>query len=130
MSTDYDIIIVGSGLVGCAAACCFSALGLKVAMLERDLPAHDAAPDERPLTLNYSSVNALQALGVWSALQHQATALTEVKITQQGCWGHTHFHHQALSVPYLGYVVRYHDLMQQLYSQAQRQADLISIDQI
>ena len=130
MNTDYDVIIVGSGLVGCAAAACFGALGLKVALLEREVSTQQATPDERPLTLNYASVNVLKALGIWSSLDCQATPLTEVKITQQGFWGQANFHHQALSVPYLGYVVRYHDLMQQLYIRAQQQANFIPIDQI
>ena len=60
-SEEYDIIIVGAGIVGCAAAKAFGTDGRKVLLLERDLSEPDRIVGE---LLQPGGINALKSLGL------------------------------------------------------------------
>ncbi|MBR0343812.1 MAG: FAD-dependent monooxygenase, partial [Rudaea sp.] len=64
---DFDVLIVGGGLVGTSLAIALDGSGLRVAQVEAVAPQIDpnANPEERSLALARASVNALTALGVW-----------------------------------------------------------------
>jgi squalene monooxygenase len=58
---EYDLIVVGAGIVGCAAARAFASDGRRVLLLERDLSEPDRIVGE---LLQPGGVNALKALGM------------------------------------------------------------------
>lgn len=71
MSTDFDIFIVGAGMVGSALACALAPSGARIGLLERELPpAFDPAqlPDLRVSAINFSSIELLSRLGAWSGV--------------------------------------------------------------
>lgn len=59
--TEYDMIIVGAGVVGCAAAKAFGEDGRKVLLLERDLSEPDRIVGE---LMQPGGMNALKQLGM------------------------------------------------------------------
>lgn len=59
--SEYDIIVVGAGVVGCAAARAFGTDGRKVLLIERDLNQPDRIVGE---LLQPGGVNALRSLGL------------------------------------------------------------------
>jgi squalene monooxygenase len=62
MSKDcYDLIIVGAGVVGCAAAKAFAEDGRKVLLLERDLSEPDRIVGE---LMQPGGIQALKELGM------------------------------------------------------------------
>lgn len=66
MRSDYDILILGGGLVGSSLACALDGHGLRIALVEAALPAAPAPGfDERKLALALASINALVALAVF-----------------------------------------------------------------
>lgn len=68
MTTDFDIIIVGAGMVGSALACALAPSGARIGLLERELPpSFDPAqpPDLRVSAINYASIELLSRLGAW-----------------------------------------------------------------
>ncbi|MBV2128268.1 FAD-dependent oxidoreductase [Arsukibacterium indicum] len=68
----FDITIVGGGMVGAAIALALSQAGLQVALIERQAPAEfnpDQAPDLRVSSINLASEAWLTRLGAWSSLQ-------------------------------------------------------------
>jgi squalene monooxygenase len=60
-ASEYDIIVVGAGVVGCAAARAFGSDGRKVLLIERDLNQPDRIVGE---LLQPGGVNALRQLGM------------------------------------------------------------------
>ena len=130
MEREVDIIIVGSGLVGAAAAACLAVAGLKVVVLEKNLPGHTVTTDYRPLTLNYASVQVLRALQLWPAIADNATAVNAVHVSQQHAFGSLQFTADKLRVPFLGQVVSYHELSKVLYQAMTAQSDIIVVDTI
>ncbi|KAF7725565.1 Squalene epoxidase [Apophysomyces ossiformis] len=63
---EYDLICVGAGVVGCAAAKAFGTDGRKVLLLERDLSEPDRIVGE---LMQPGGVNALKALGLQDCVE-------------------------------------------------------------
>ena len=83
---DYDVAIVGGGLVGTALACALADTPLRCALLEAQEPA-DLPPDQRHLSLNASSRHVLSELGVWDALRESRNAIERIHVSDQGHFG-------------------------------------------
>jgi 2-octaprenyl-3-methyl-6-methoxy-1,4-benzoquinol hydroxylase len=69
----FDISIVGGGMVGAAIALALSQAGLQVALIEKHAPADfepESAPDLRVSSINLASESWLTQLGVWQPLQN------------------------------------------------------------
>lgn len=67
----YDVIIVGAGLVGAACALALRGSGLRVALVEGRAPAPlpaDDGWDSRIYAISPASVDFLDRLGIWQAL--------------------------------------------------------------
>ncbi|MBE0619895.1 MAG: UbiH/UbiF family hydroxylase [Burkholderiales bacterium] len=66
---DFDIVIVGAGLVGASFAMALRSAGLKLALVEAQPPAHaDDNWDSRVYAISPGSTAFLQTLGVWKRL--------------------------------------------------------------
>lgn len=69
--SQFDVIVVGGGLVGAAQALALERCGLKVALLEQgappDLP-HDQSWDARIYAVTPGNAHFLSQMGVWSCL--------------------------------------------------------------
>ncbi|MBS0556306.1 MAG: 2-octaprenyl-6-methoxyphenyl hydroxylase [Proteobacteria bacterium] len=86
---EVDVLIVGGGLVGASLAIALDASGLRVALAEAAPPKVDAQPsyDERNLALARASVNALDALGIWSHCAAHATPIRKIHVSRKGEFG-------------------------------------------
>ncbi|WP_166623377.1 FAD-dependent oxidoreductase [Pseudomonas aeruginosa] len=65
---NYDVVVVGGGMVGAAAALGLAQSGGSVALLEHDAPApfdKDSVPDLRVSALGGTSVALSKPLGPW-----------------------------------------------------------------
>lgn len=88
MSGEFDIVVLGGGLVGCSLACALQGSGYRVALLEAS--AAQATPpgfDERKLALAAASLNALNALGVLARLVTPPAPIRRLHVSRQGDFG-------------------------------------------
>lgn len=70
---DFDILIVGGGLVGASLAVALKDSGLKLALIEGHAPAplpHDESWDSRIYAINPANARFLDQSGVWRGLDH------------------------------------------------------------
>lgn len=106
-SNQYDILIVGAGMVGTSLALALSSLPLRIALTEA-FPIKTEAQfdaDGRSLALTYGSARILQTLNVWKNLEQFATPIHTVHISDRGHFGMTRIKASEEKVPALGYVV-------------------------
>lgn len=129
---EFDLIIVGAGLVGASFILAMQQQGLKIAVLEKNLPDITAAAAFRPISLAYGSVKIFATLGIWPELYDDATPIEAVVVCEEGSLGAVHFTATELGVDALGYVVSFSNLYRLLYQKAASQTgvEIIAIQKI
>ena len=108
MQTDFDILIVGGGLVGASLACALRGGPLAVGVVEAVAPAVADRPgyDDRTLALAYGSRRILEGMGVWAAVAARGAApIKRIHISDRGRFGFTRLHAEDAGLEALGYVV-------------------------
>lgn len=108
-----DVLVKGSGPVGCVAALGLHQAGVRVAILGKE-----TAPIFRPIVLSYASRLILERLGVWSALA--SSPIQKIHVSQAGRFGRTVFDAGDAGVPSLGYVLEYSALLGALHESTSR----------
>jgi len=101
---DYDIVIVGGGMVGASLASALSGHGLRLAVLEAFPLEAEGQPcyDDRSIALAYGSKRILETMGLWSALDQAGVCPID---TDRGHLGTTRLRAKDEGVEALGYVV-------------------------
>jgi len=81
-SSDFDVVIVGAGLVGLSLARALADSGLKLALVERSRPslAGTGDWDARVYAISPTSEAWLQDLGVWPAATGRMAPVTRMRI--------------------------------------------------
>lgn len=107
---EYDILIVGGGLVGASLACAFKHLPLRIGVIEAsafdpDSPVVQPSYDERSIALAWGSRVIFESLGLWSQMAAAATAITDIHVSDRGHFGFTRMDASSHQVDALGYVV-------------------------
>ncbi len=108
MTQQYDIAVIGGGMVGAAVALGVAKQGKKVALIEGVKPqAYDGSQpmDIRVSAISKCSVNLLEELGVWHAIQ----SMRVCPYRRLETWEHpdcrTKFDADSLGIDSLGYIV-------------------------
>lgn len=107
MKEQFDVVIVGGGMVGAAVACCLGGSELKVAVIEALVPEafSSAQPhDLRVSALSIASKNILEAVGAWEGV----TSRRYCPFKRMRVWetaGDTTFNSDDIRYPELGYIV-------------------------
>lgn len=83
-TSEYDIAVIGGGLVGASLACALSPLGVKVALVEAVAfrAASQPSYDDRTLALSASTCRILDGLGLWPKISHNATPIREIQVRE------------------------------------------------
>jgi ubiquinone biosynthesis UbiH/UbiF/VisC/COQ6 family hydroxylase len=77
---DFDVIVVGGGLVGASAALALNAAGLRIAVVDSQRPPNVAEPagwDSRVYAISPGSAKFLDECGVWDALDRARLCAVE-----------------------------------------------------
>ncbi len=112
MKTDYDILIIGGGMVGASLACALAPLALKVGIIERHPFRSSAQPsfDDRSIALAYGTRKIFQTMGLWDGLANNVMPIRKIHISDRGHFGVTRLDSVQVGVDALGYVVEAREL--------------------
>ena len=112
MNLDFDVIIVGGGMVGASLARALSGCGLRIAVVESWSLNSDRQPsyDDRAIALAYGTRLILEGMGLWAALSSDVEPIRHIHVSDRGHFGFTRLDHESLNVEALGYVATGHDL--------------------
>jgi 2-octaprenyl-6-methoxyphenol hydroxylase len=117
MNTDFDVVIIGGGLVGASLAVALGRLPLRVALVEAVAFESGAQPsyDDRSIALAFGSRRIFDGLGVWSRIEGRgATPIARIHISDRGRFGFARLSAADAGVEALGWVVESRALGQAL----------------
>ena len=122
MSDTFDVLIVGAGMVGATIACGLARSGLKIGIIDQQLPPEyieGEAPHIRVSALSFASEQVLRHLGVWPHIVSKRNcpylrlAVNE-RPSKQGLsawlpdisgWARTEFNAQDIGQSHLGHII-------------------------
>ncbi|MEO6697083.1 MAG: 2-octaprenyl-6-methoxyphenyl hydroxylase [Gammaproteobacteria bacterium] len=107
MNTDYDILIVGAGMVGASLACALRGQPLRIGVIEA-VPfraKHQPSYDDRTIALSYGSRHIFAGMGLWGRIGSQATPIKQIHVSEQGRPGFLRMDSVEQDVEALGYVI-------------------------
>ena len=113
MHQQFDMVIIGGGMVGTSVACALANTSLKIALIETQLPvAPFTEPqnvndvDMRVSALNRSSETFLKNIGAWQDMpEHRRSPYDKMRIWDGIGTGHIQFDALELAEDYLGHIV-------------------------
>lgn len=122
MTKQYDIIIVGAGMVGSAIACGLARSNFKIAIIDPQRPSEyipGEAPHIRVSAISYASEQILRNLGAWSYIETKRTcpyrrlAVNELPakkglsalLPDISAWARTEFDASVIKQSHLGHII-------------------------
>jgi len=123
---DFDIVIVGAGLVGASFAMALRGAGLKLALVEVQAPAAVVDDwDSRVYAISPGSAAFLQGLGVWKRLERgRIGAVHEMQVHGDAADAQLHFSAYDAGVAELAAIVESRHLQSVLWQGLEHQHDL------
>ena len=125
MPLDYDVIIVGGGMVGASLAVALSSGAqekrCRIAIIEAFPHQADEQPsfDAKAIALSYGSKVIFDALGLWPAMQGHAEPITFIHVSDRGHFGASRLTAAEEGVEALGYVIEARRIGQVLFDAIQ-----------
>jgi 2-octaprenylphenol hydroxylase len=123
MKINYDIVIVGGGMVGAAAACALGGSALKVAVLEQQPPVSPAAGeyDLRVSAVTLASRAFFENIGAWDGIARRRFApLRALDIRDENGSGRLRFDAAEIAEPELGCIIENSVIQSALIERLQR----------
>jgi 2-octaprenyl-6-methoxyphenol hydroxylase len=104
---DFDLLIVGGGMVGASLACALGNRPLKIGVIEATPYESASQPsfDTRTLALAYGTRRIFESLDLWPAIaEGGVTPIRRIHVSDRGHIGSSHLDSQSEGVDALGYV--------------------------
>lgn len=107
MNNQFDVVVIGGGMVGAAVACGLGDSDLKVAVVEQTMPADFLTTqdyDLRVCAINIASKNILKNVGAWDGvLKRRFCPFSRLRVWETA--GYVEFNCVSINYPELGFVV-------------------------
>ena len=104
---EFDVVIVGGGMVGATVACGLGGSNLKVAIIEQAIPhefSSEQPHDLRVSALSLASKKILEVVGAWEGvLNRRYCPFRRMRVWETA--GDTEFNSDDIELPELGYIV-------------------------
>jgi 2-polyprenylphenol 6-hydroxylase len=135
MKTQFDVAIVGGGLVGLATACALSQYNLTVAIVDAKIDEYQKfAFDKigiRASAINGASQQYFSQIGIWDDLcaSERLHAFSEIGVWEKDGLAHLSAHAKDYGYPNLGYIIENNLISHYLYqhSQANPNIDIFNL---
>lgn len=119
-ATDFDVAIVGGGLVGASLAVALADSGMRTTLIETaPFPSTPPTWDERCIALNDTSHRIFTSMAVWPALSAAAATISSTHISERGRFGVARFTAAEAGLEALGYNVPLRAIGQALWQRLQ-----------
>lgn len=107
---DYDLAIVGGGIVGATLACALKDSGLRVVLIER---SHQSAAVAigRAYVISLMSGRIFQGIGIWDKILPQITEFGQISLSDAEYPGVVQFYPPDLGTERLGYAAEHRVLL-------------------
>ncbi|HEV7608636.1 MAG TPA: 2-octaprenyl-6-methoxyphenyl hydroxylase [Steroidobacteraceae bacterium] len=104
---EFDVAIVGGGMVGASFALALRNTKLRVLLIESVAPDSTAQPsfDERTTALGNGSRQIFESLGVWAQMSPEAAPIRSIHVSDAGRFGVARLDAREQGVHAFGYVV-------------------------
>jgi len=104
---EFDVAIVGGGMVGASFALALRSTKLRVLLIESVPPDSAGQPsfDERTTALGNGSRQIFESLGVWQAMAAESAAINSIHVSDAGRFGVARLEAREQGIPAFGYVV-------------------------
>jgi 2-octaprenylphenol hydroxylase len=105
----FDVIIIGAGIVGATAACALGEAGARVALVEARplaVDVEEGVRDARVFAITRASQRIFEAIGVWDRIiARDAYPFREMEVWDAGGTGVIHFDCADIGEPCLGHMI-------------------------
>ncbi|MUK31200.1 FAD-dependent 2-octaprenylphenol hydroxylase [Aliivibrio fischeri] len=108
MMQSVDIAIIGGGMVGLTVAAALENSGLRIAVIESQLPKEELAslPDIRVSAISRASENILNNVGAWQGvLSRRSAPYTSMRVWEQDSFAKIEFEAEDIAQHNLGHIV-------------------------
>lgn len=125
---EFDIAVIGGGMVGASLAVAAAAAGRRIVLIEGMAPeasAHQSF-DERTTALGNASRRILEGLGVWGSVADQCGVIRAIHVSDAGQFAFAHLNAREQGIEAFGFVVPNRVLGAALWQQL-RANDRISV---
>jgi 2-octaprenyl-6-methoxyphenol hydroxylase len=104
---NFDVVIVGGGMVGASLALALGGTGLEVMLIEGVAPGSNAQPsfDDRTTALGNASRRIFEGLGVWGAVAPEASAIRTIHVSDAGRFGFARLSASEQGIEAFGYII-------------------------
>ena len=121
--SDFDIVIVGGGMVGSALACALGNSSLQVALLEGARPERIHTYDDidlRVSAISHASQRIFAALDVWDAISAvRVSPFRDMRVWDASGTGKIHFDSSTIGQSTLGWIIENRVIQHALLAQTQ-----------
>jgi len=111
---DYDVVIVGGGIVGATLACGLKDSGLKITIIESQQP-DVAISKKQAYALTLQTGRILKSIGVWDEIVTKITTFYQINLSDSDYHRVVQFMCQDLGTDQLGYVGEHGIILSAMY---------------